>query len=128
MVLIEGVVVLTLRSSNRRQTQTTNLASISKTRISSLPLRLPSANEELEMLRRIETAFAWIDRLASEVISARRLIDHLDQSVLAKAFRGELVPQDPNDEPASILLKRIKAERGTAPEKKRKRAIVAAAR
>jgi type I restriction enzyme S subunit len=80
------------------------------------------------MLRRIETAFGRNDRLASEVISARRLIDHLDQSVLAKAFRGELVPQEPNDEPASILLKRIKADRGTAPEKKRKRAIVAAAR
>jgi hypothetical protein len=38
------------------------------------------------------------------------LIDHLDQSVLVKAFRGELVPQDPNDESASILLERIKTE------------------
>ena len=43
--------------------------------------------------------------------SARKLIDHLDQAVLAKAFRGELVPQDPNDEPASALLERIRAER-----------------
>jgi hypothetical protein len=43
--------------------------------------------------------------------SARKLIDHLDQAVLAKAFRGELVPQDPNDEPASVLLERIRAER-----------------
>ena len=53
-------------------------------------------------------AFAWINRLASEAISARKLIDHLDQAVLAKAFRGELVPQDPNDEPASVLLARIR--------------------
>ena len=51
----------------------------------------------------VETAFTWIDRLASEATSARKLIDHLDQAVLAKAFRGELVPQDPSDEPASIL-------------------------
>jgi hypothetical protein len=43
--------------------------------------------------------------------SARKLIDHLDQAVLAKAFRGELVPQDPNDEPASALLERIRAQR-----------------
>jgi type I restriction enzyme S subunit len=43
--------------------------------------------------------------------SARKLIDHLDQAILAKAFRGELVPQDPSDEPASVLLDRIRAER-----------------
>ena len=35
----------------------------------------------------------------------------LDRSILAKAFRGELVPQDPNDEPAAVLLERIRAER-----------------
>jgi type I restriction enzyme S subunit len=67
--------------------------------------------EQTEIVRRIETAFAWIDRLASETTSARKLIDHLDHAVLAKAFRGELVPQDANDEPASVLLERIRAER-----------------
>jgi len=36
-------------------------------------------------------------------------VDKLTQSILAKAFRGELVPQDPNDEPASVLLEEIKA-------------------
>jgi type I restriction enzyme, S subunit len=61
--------------------------------------------------RRIETVFAWIDRLASEAGNARKLIDRLDQAVLAKAFRGELVPQDPNDEPASVLLEHIRADR-----------------
>jgi type I restriction enzyme S subunit len=38
-------------------------------------------------------------------------LDRLDQAILAKAFRGELVPQDPNDEPASVLLERIRASR-----------------
>lgn len=37
-------------------------------------------------------------------------------SLLAKAFRGELVPQDPNDEPAAELLRRLQAERATAPK------------
>lgn len=69
------------------------------------------AHEQLEIVRRIDSAFAWIDRLASEATGARALIERLGQSVLAKAFRGELVPQDPNDEPASVLLERIKAER-----------------
>jgi type I restriction enzyme, S subunit len=41
-------------------------------------------------------------------------VNVLDQSILAKAFRGELVQQDPNDEPASELLTRIKAQRAAA--------------
>ena len=56
------------------------------------------------------SAFA---RLAKDSTSARKLIDHLNQAVLAKAFRGELVPQDPNDEPAGVLLERIRAEHET---------------
>jgi type I restriction enzyme S subunit len=78
---------------------------------------LPSIREQQEILHRIGTAFAWIDRLAAESTNARKLIEHLDQAVLVKAFRGELVPQDPNDEPASVLLERIRAERAAAPAK-----------
>lgn len=80
----------------------------------------PSILEQRRIVQRIEAAFTWIDRLAAEATSARKLIDRLDQAVLAKAFRGELVPQDPNDEPASVLLERIKAERGVAPKAKRR--------
>lgn len=76
-----------------------------------LPIPLPSIRQQQTIARRIDVAFAWIDRLACETTSARKLIDHLDQAILAKAFRGELVPQDANDEPASVLLERIKAER-----------------
>jgi type I restriction enzyme S subunit len=72
---------------------------------------LPSREEQREIVRLIETALTWIDRLASEGTSARKLIDNLDQSILAKAFRGELVPQNPADEPASELLQRIHPER-----------------
>jgi hypothetical protein len=42
--------------------------------------------------------------------TARKLIDHLDQAILTKAFQGELVSQDPNDEPADVLLARIRAD------------------
>ena len=94
--------------------QTTNLASISKTKVSSLPIPIPPVVEAHEIVRRIESAFARIDRLASETTSARKLIDNLDRSILTKAFRGELIPQDPNDEPASVLLERIRAERASA--------------
>jgi type I restriction enzyme, S subunit len=90
--------------------------------LKTLFLPLPSLSEQAEIVARIENAFAWIDRLASETTSARKLIDHLDQAVLAKAFKGELVPQDPNDEPASVLLERIRTERMASPDKVRGRA------
>ena len=61
------------------------------------------------------------DQLEAKVASAKSRIDHLTQSILAKAFRGELVPQDPNDEPASALLERIQAQRAAAPKAKRGR-------
>ncbi|MFC0812795.1 restriction endonuclease subunit S [Paracoccus panacisoli] len=82
---------------------------------------LPSRAEQDELVRRIEAAFTWIDRLSVDTTRARQLIGHLDQAVLANAFRGELVPQDPDDEPASVLLQRIKAERAAAPKTKRGR-------
>jgi type I restriction enzyme S subunit len=86
-----------------------------------LPLDYPERDQQQEIVRRIETALTWIDRLASEATSARHLIDRLDQAVLAKAFRGELVPQNPTDEPASVLLERIRGERGATPKPKRGR-------
>jgi type I restriction enzyme S subunit len=86
-------------------------------------LRVPYADEPARqaIVRRIESAFQKIDRLAAEAKRALELTDKLDEAILAKAFRGELVPQDPTDEPASRLLERIKAERAAAPKAKRGR-------
>jgi type I restriction enzyme S subunit len=49
-------------------------------------------------------------------VSYEQQLDQLDQSTLAKAFRGELVPQDPSDEPASVLLARIREQRAQQAE------------
>ena len=68
-----------------------------------------------------ETAFAALDRVEAEARAAERALDRLDQAILAKAFRGELVPQDPSDEPASELLARIAADRARAPKPARGR-------
>jgi len=86
-----------------------------------LPVALPAYEEQTEIVRRVEQLFAFADQLEAKVASAKSRIDHLTQSILAKAFRGELVPQDPNDEPASVLLERIKTQRAAAPKARRGR-------
>lgn len=94
---------------------------ISSKEICALRINVPSIDEQTEIVRRVEQLFAFADQLEAKVASAKSRIDHLTQSILAKAFRGELVPQDPNDEPASVLLERIKAQRAAAPKAKRGR-------
>lgn len=82
---------------------------------------LPPVDEQREIVSRIETAFARIDRLAAEAAKALKLLGRLDQRILAKAFAGELVPQDPTDEPAEALLARIREARAATPNARRGR-------
>jgi type I restriction enzyme S subunit len=98
-----------------------NVPQINNGDVSPLEIEVPPPAEQAEIARQLEVGFAWIDRLASDATSARKLIDHLDQAVFAKAFRGELVPQDPADEPASVLLERIKATRSLTPVRRGRR-------
>lgn len=79
--------------------------------LSSIVFPLPPLPEQQEIIQRIETIFKSIDRIEQEYQKALKLCERLEQAALAKAFRGELVPQDPNDEPASVLLERIAAEK-----------------
>ena len=58
--------------------------------------------------------FKLADTLEERYETAKASVDRLPQSILAKAFRGELVPQDPNDEPAEALLERIRTQATTA--------------
>lgn len=72
---------------------------------------LPPLEEQKEIVRRVEDLFKFADQIEARYKKARSYTDKLTQSILAKAFRGELVPQDETDEPASVLLERIKARR-----------------
>jgi type I restriction enzyme S subunit len=72
-------------------------------------LLTPPIEEQLKIVDKIEQLLALADRIELCVKDAQSRINHLTQSVLAKAFRGELVPQNPSDEPAEELLERIKA-------------------
>lgn len=68
-------------------------------------------DEQGQLLVRLQKALKTIDLLERNLVSSNSNLDQLDQSILSKAFRGELVPQDPNDEPASELLARIRSTR-----------------
>ncbi len=84
--------------------------------IRNVDVSVPTDPERCEITRRVEALFRVADQIEARYDKARAHVDRLTQSILAKAFRGELVPQDPNDEPASILLERIRAERSAAPQ------------
>lgn len=70
-------------------------------------LELPDLAEQKEIVRLVDQYFAFADTIEAQVKKAQARVNNLTQSILAKAFRGELVPQDPNDESADKLLERI---------------------
>jgi type I restriction enzyme S subunit len=82
--------------------------------VRALQIPLPSRSEQDEIVRRVEELLSQCDEMSGQVERSRRLVERLTPSVLAKAFRGELVPQDQNDEPASALLTRLKANQSIA--------------
>lgn len=101
-----------------------NQASINQGDVMAVKVPLPSLDEQHEIVRRVDTLFAFADRLEARYAAARRQVGQLTPALLAKAFRGELVPQDPADEPAAELLKRLAATRSAAPKARRGRKAV----
>ncbi|HLH06131.1 MAG TPA: restriction endonuclease subunit S [Terriglobales bacterium] len=83
---------------------------------------LPSLSEQHEIVRRVEMLFKLAEKIEKRVEAATKRADRLTQAILAKAFRGELVPTEAelarregrDYEPASVLLERIKAQRKIA--------------
>lgn len=77
--------------------------------LSGLIVPLAPFAEQRQIFSTVDKLFAEATSVEVEVEATRRRADTLDQSILARAFRGELVPQDPNDEPASVVLERARA-------------------
>lgn len=91
--------------------------------IRKMPIPLFSIDEQAEIVHILDTRLEAADALEAEIDAALTRAEALRQSILKKAFSGQLMPQDPDDEPASALLERIKADRAKAPRvKKRKTA------
>lgn len=107
----------TLRSVNQGAAQPNLNTSI----LGEMPVPMCSSNEAYEVVRRLEVALETGERLLFDIDERLAQAEALRQSILKKAFSGQLVAQDPKDEPASALLERIHAERESTATKKKQR-------
>lgn len=97
-----------------------SMRNISQANLKLIQVNLPKQDEIDEIARRVEKLFAYAERLEARYTSASEHVERLTPSLLAKAFRGELVEQDPNDESAEKLLEKVKALHETVQEETRR--------
>lgn len=101
------------------QNGSTNQVELAREKIRTTSLDLPTLPEQEQLVAEIEQRFEKADILEKSIEDALESAEKLKQSILKKAFEGKLVPQDPNDEPASVLLNRIKSEQSPKKGKKK---------
>ena len=87
--------------------------SINGTNLKKIQIKYPSLSEQYRIVSKIESIFVRIDSIEKQVDDSLIKLDQLKKSTLKKAFEGNLVPQDPSDEPASVLLEKIKPEKSS---------------
>ena len=85
------------------------------------PFFIPSIMEQKRIISKFESTAQKIKKIETNVSSAHSLTEKYREALLQKAFRGELVPQDPKDEPASKLIERIRAEKEKQSDGKKKK-------
>jgi type I restriction enzyme, S subunit len=85
-------------------------AGINLSDLRALPVAVPSIHEQVALVRAVKDCLKALMALNARLVETQGSFDGLTSSVLTKAFMGELVPQDPSDEPASVLLDRLRTE------------------
>ncbi|NVN36114.1 restriction endonuclease subunit S [Komagataeibacter swingsii] len=110
-----------VRQQIERDARTTaGIYKINQDHVSAFTIPVPSLDEQTLIVERLEKRLletAFLQQQAEDEVSRSAA---LYQSILRKAFSGQLVPQDPRDEPALVLLERIRAEQGEGTTKKRR--------
>ena len=95
----------------KTETGGNNQGNVSSKNVASISLLTPGLKEQKEIVRRVESLFAKADAITARYETLRTQIEDLPQAILAKAFRGELVPQLPGDGDARELLEEIRRVR-----------------
>lgn len=98
---------------------TGNMPKISQQTIISAPAKIPCIDEQNEIIRSVELLFAYINSIEEYCQNACINVEKLTSTLLNMAFYGELVSQDPTDEPASVLLERIRIAKAAQPIEQR---------
>jgi type I restriction enzyme S subunit len=98
----------------KRTTGTTGRKKLTQEALITAPVNICSTCEQKEIVAQLEAKISALDNLDQTIATALQQSEALRQSILKKAFSGQLVPQASNDEPAAELLARIKAERAVA--------------
>jgi type I restriction enzyme S subunit len=90
-----------------------NQPALNKSRVQAMPIPIAPLVEQLRIVTEVEQSLSIVDELEITLTKSLTRAERLRQSVLRKAFSGQLVPQDPDDEPAAILLERIRTDHST---------------
>ena len=110
----------------KRKILSATLGKLALTRIGTLEIPLPSIKEQQHIIDELESKLTVCDKIEETISHSLQQAETLRQSILKKAFEGKLVTQNPNDEPASKLLERIKAEspKNEVEKKKSRRDVI----
>ena len=98
-----------------------NINNLRSENIETMFIPLPPLTEQAQIVSELERHLSVADNIAATVTAELKRAERLRQSILKQAFSGKLVPQDPNDEPASVLLEKIQEEKGPQQPKRKKR-------
>jgi len=105
----------------RSRVSTAGQHTVSQRVILPYALPLPPEKEVLAILTLVDHLFSHSKPIESALVDGKVNASHLRQSILKRAFEGRLVPQDLDDEPAAVLLDRIRAERAVEQNRRKRR-------
>ena len=114
-ILPEFVFYYVVQESFRKRAQNVMTGAVGQRRVpadylKNISINLPTIDEQKQIVKEIEKRFEVADEVERVIAENLEKAEQLKQSILKKAFEGRLVPQNPTDEPASILLDKIKHE------------------